>query len=643
MGGGKPRRNPKQPGKPAPKAPALPRQAFPPRGVALLALLVAAVAVIPFLPVLRYPFVDWDDFWNFTRNEHIRSFSSENVHWMLTTGHLGVWQPAAWFATAAQYQMFDGASETTFSHGMHAVNVGLHAISAAAVFFLLLQLLRRGMPERTAAAPAAAGWAAAAGALLWAMHPLRVELVAWASAQPYILSLLAGAVTVLLYLHGQRTDRHVWLAAAFFAYAVSLLSKSITVPLVAVLVILDWHPLRRFEAGWLSPSGRQAWLEKVPFALLSAGVLIVAPLVKRGAGSTMSLEMHGVIERFAQACFGLVFYVWRTLLPTDLSPLYELRLPLDYGQPRYIIPALIVLAVVIGLFVFRRRSRTLVAAAATFVVLLLPVLGFVQSGNQEVADRYAYLPAIALSVLVAGGAFQLWAGGGWRRAGGVAALVVTLAVIPALGVASWRQCGVWASTTALWTHVARLQPESSLAQNGYGFVLLEAGRLVEAERHFRRSLEIKPGNDVAYFNLWRCLREQGKTDELVAAYRAGAEALPHLAEPCAYLGQFHFDRKEYRQAEEAFRAALEREPGNAWAGAGLTGSLYGLREFEAAVAAGQHLLLINPAANEARYNVALALRALGRRDEALREVREVLRRDPDYSSARRLRRQLERR
>ncbi|MHC4609610.1 MAG: tetratricopeptide repeat protein [Planctomycetota bacterium] len=609
------------------------------RTTAVCLLVIVLATAVSFSPAANNEFVDWDDFQNLTRNEHIRSFSAENLYWMATTGHMGVWQPISWLVAAVQYRLFDGADEASFSRGIHIANIVLHAIACLLCLVVVRRLLSLGAPASATQSVVALNLGAMTATLIFAVHPLRVESVAWATAQPYILALIACLAAVWCYLRAyQSSTRRRWLMLSWICFGLSLMCKSIAVPLVLVLLLLDWYPLRRLGDGrrWWGSEVRGVWLEKIPYLMLAACVVVIAPLAKGGAASTMSLDVHGVAQRTAQACYGLVFYVFKTLLPLDLSPIYELRLPLDYTMPRYVVSALIVISVTLGLILVRRHFRSGLVAAASYTVLVFPVLGFLQSGNQEVADRYSYLPCMAWSVLIGAGLMTIWRGGrtfGWIR---IAAGVVTVLAVVSLSVLTWRQCGIWRSTASLWTHAAALQSDSSLAQNGYGYALLQQGELDDAATCFRRAIRIKADNDMAHYNLWNALRQQGKTDELIEAYRHSSRVFPDMAEAHYKLGNIYFRRRQYADAISGYRQALAIVPDHARTHSSLAGALYATGDNQEAIRHARVAIKADPAMGIARYNLALALKAEGRVDEAITELRETLRLDPANTNAQRV-------
>src|SRR5262245_14035959 len=273
---------------------------------------------------------------------------------MFTTFHMGHYQPLAWATLGLDYALW-GMNPA----GYHGTNLLLHGANAALFFALLLALLRRAIPGDRLPREGALRLAAAFGALFFAVHPLRVESVAWITERRDLLSAFFALLALLAYLRMQ--EEPAARSLSLLAYALSLLSKAWGVTLPAVLLVLDVWPLRRF-AG--KEPRRRVFLEKVPYLVLALACAAIAPLAQKEAEAMRPLASHTLLDRTMQAAYGLVFYVRRTLLPTGLSPLYELPDPLDPGEPRFVASALVLGAAATALFLLRRRWPGGLASAA---------------------------------------------------------------------------------------------------------------------------------------------------------------------------------------------------------------------------------------------------------------------------------------
>jgi Flp pilus assembly protein TadD len=592
--------------------------------------IVFLVTLAVFLPALRNGFVEWDDPFTIRDNLHIRGFTAENVSWMFASTYWGHYQPVVWLSYAwdhawASALLGDGRNPAAY----HLTSVVGHALATALVALVGLALLAgAGRARRT-------GLAAGAAALFYGLHPLRVEAVAWATGRGDVLVVVFLLLSLLAYLEfvSSARRRRAWYAASLAAYAGALLSRGTAITFAAVLVCLDVLPLGRLDrgTGFFSPAARRIWLEKLPYVVLAAGCTALALAAKSSSGSMMPLAWHGPLARLAQACYGLVFYPAKTVLPLGLSPIYELRLPLHPTAPRFLLSFAAVAGLVVAVVLLRKRLPHLAVTAAVYALLLAPVLGFGQAGNQLAADRYATLAAIPLALL-AGAGLATWlrsASPSGRRAVAAVALLV-------LAGSSWlsvRQIGHWHDTTALWDVAVRRSPESSIAHNGYGWVRLQAKRHVEAESSFRRAIELQPGNDKAHANLWTLLREQGRTEDLIEALRMSVRVFPTYVDAHYALGAALQQAGRLEEAKRAYHGALRLNPQHVRARSNLgqisidEGDAAGaLRQLEPAVAA-------DPKDVVARIRLAMALHQQGRRAEAVRQLETVLQIDPRNATA----------
>jgi tetratricopeptide (TPR) repeat protein len=634
-----------------------------PRGPALaLSSIVFALAALAFLPALRQGFVLGDDDYNLVLNPRWRGLSLEDLRWMWTTFYLGHWQPLTWMSFGLEYELWG----TVDAERMHAFNLAIHACSAVLAVFLFERLLGAALGQRASRHPWAVYWAAVFGALLWAVHPLRVESVVWATERRDLLSGLFLIATVLAWLRRQSGGGRGWLAAALGLYALSLTSKAWGMTLPLLLVLLDVYPLRRIEAaggGW-----RGLWrlaLEKAPFLPLALGTAVVAAIAQAGTKAAIPLADHGVMARCAQAAYGVIFYLWKTVAPAGLSTLYLLEEDLDPGRPIYLASLAGVAALVALLWVFRRRKPALLTAFCAYVVLVSPVLGFLQSGAQKVADRYSYLALIPLCAVVAGGAFLLLAEPR-RRA---AAASVGAALIAASIVLSWRQTLVWRDSLTLWSQAAELEPDNYVAQLNVAAVLRKEGRRAEARERSLRSIAANPGkvNTYARFYiglLWledgefekalqawketlavdpadlttltvapRELAQRGRSAEGLALLEAGYAADPAEPELAGLLADFLWATGDRARAERVWREGLTRDPDWSAGRAGLGKALLARGEVAGAERELRAAVDGDAQRGEALVLLGRALRARGQVAEAEAAWSSVPQGDPDFAEA----------
>jgi protein O-mannosyl-transferase len=459
--------------------------------VLLLALAIAAAC----WPVLGNGFVNWDDPTVLVDNAELAG--SHRIQWAFTTTLIGHYQPLSWLAWAVVRSSF-GLAAGAF----HALSLAGHVANGVLVYFVTRELARRATAagdrarRRTAIDAELAGLAAA---LLFVVHPLRVEAVAWASAYPYVLSATFLLLALLAYVKGRRM-------LALAGYVASLLSRASALGFPVVLLGLDIWPLRRTaEHNGLgranSPRDRSSRatpiarliVEKIPFAVAAAA----AAAAEWRARDLASLQEIGVGARLSMAASAPFVYLWHTIWPVRLSPLDALALTPSLDTARLILGA-IGLAAVTALGWTARRSWPIVAVTwLAFLALLAPSLGLAPSGLQATADRYVYVPGLALS-MAAGAAVALsWPSG--RRAG--IALVACTLVVAGLAWRSHVQSTYWHDSIALWSRAATLDPSNDVATYNLAIALAAEGRDEEAVAQYEQTLRLVPDHALARRNL----------------------------------------------------------------------------------------------------------------------------------------------
>src|SRR5438093_8454887 len=305
--------------------------------------LIALVTFVAFLPALQNQFVNWDDAENFLENPHYRGLGWTQLRWMWTTFHLGHYIPLTWMTLGLDYRLW-GMNP----FGYHLTSLLLHAANAVVFFFVVHRILTLALPrpsERGRALAVSAGFAA----LVFAIHPLRVESVAWVTERRDVLSGLFYLLTILMYLRacarGARGRGWYWLSVAVFGCA--LLSKSMVVSLPVVLLILDVYPLRRLGGAlaWWSEPARRVYVEKIPFVLLAAAASAVALMAQLSHNTMVSVVQLSGLGRLALSVYGLSFYLWKPVALVTLSPLYELPPTVNPWAPPFLLSYGLVVAI----------------------------------------------------------------------------------------------------------------------------------------------------------------------------------------------------------------------------------------------------------------------------------------------------------
>ncbi|HET7874803.1 MAG TPA: tetratricopeptide repeat protein [Methylomirabilota bacterium] len=541
--------------------------------------LVATLCFAVFIPSLDGQFLNWDDQVNFVSNPGYRGLGLQQIRWMLTTTLMGHWIPLTWLSFGVNYAL--GGMDPW---GYHLGNLLLHAANAVLFYLVARRLLaaaeaphpflspsgeegvsRPPLPSGDRAGLRGDGrlnLSAGFAALLFAVHPLRVESVAWITERRDVLCGLFFLLAILAYLRGTEGSAPIrpgWRALSLLAFAAALLSKAAAMPLPAVLLLLDIYPLRRAWLGW-----KRLILEKLPWAALAAGAAAIALFALPRGGWVTTYEQYGPVARLAMAAYSFAFYPRKFLWPSDLIPLYELPVLLDPLQWRFVGSAIAVLGVTLALWLARRRWPAGLGAWVYSALMILPVSGIVHSGHQLAHDRYSYLSGLGFALLAGSGA--LWVLG-LRAAGRVGRPVTAVlgvaasAAVLGLGVASWSQSYLWRDSESLWRWAVEMDAACSICRLNLGAAILKddprlaMARIGEGEALFREAIRLRPSYAEAYYNLSLALMAQKRYDEaeqtvetLIRLGRGGA-LVPEL------LGLLYFVQGRYAQAVAPLRQA----------------------------------------------------------------------------------------
>ena len=474
--------------------------------------------------------------------------------------------------------------------------------------------------------------AAGFSALLFAIHPLRVESVAWATERRDVLSAFFLLLTVLSYLKAvdlaNNTSGRRWIAVSAVLYVLSLLAKASGITLPLVLLVLDVYPLRRLGGGagrWFGVDARRVWLEKLPFFIAALAAGAVALAAQQKAGALVTTETHDLAGRIAQGLYGVTFYIVKTLQPTDLAPLYEIPPELHLFHWRVIFAAVVFLLISLGFFLARHRWPAALTGWVAYLLLLAPVLGVAQAGLQLVADRYSYLSCMVWAVLLAtvlSRLWRLWTGVPGR---GVAALfiVIPLFVLFGLSTLTWRQTEIWHDSETLWNHALAASP-SSMAHFHVGRFTAQRGDLAEAEKHLRRAVEINPTNDVIQSNLALVLARQGNLPEATAHFYRALEINPADPATLNNMGITLAQQGKLDEAIQHFQRSLEIKPNDASGHTNMANLLLDRGDVDGATKHLRVAIEIDPADADNHNSLAIISAKRGNLAEATEYLRRVV-------------------
>jgi tetratricopeptide (TPR) repeat protein len=402
-------------------------------------------------------------------------------------------------------------------------------------------------------------WSASFAALVFGVHPLRAESVAWVTERRDVLCGLFFLLAVLAYLVSLDAGaRRGWRFASVTAFAAALLCKAQAVPLPVALLILDVYPLRRLvREGW-----RRLLVEKLPYWVLSlVGGAVAIIAVKSGAAFT-EYAQYGPSARLAMTAYGIVFYPWKWLWPTGLSPLYELPARIEALSWRFLLPWIVIGLVTALLVGVRRQWPAGLAAWAYSALMVLPVVGPLHAGNQLAHDRYSYLSGLGFAVL--GGTGLAWvlraaARGTVRPLMAPVGLAGAALILLGIGSATWVQASAWRDSESLWSWAVEADPKCAICFNNLALAFMTRGQTREAEDALQRSLGLRE-HAMTRNNLGGVLQLQGRTEEAEREYQRAVRLNPRLAQALANLGELYANQERYEDALPPLRRVFQIAP-----------------------------------------------------------------------------------
>ncbi len=554
--------------------------AAPPWLRVLLPIGVAATAFLTFWPALDNEFVNWDDDKLLLECYDWRGLDLPHLQWMFTAGRLGHYQPLTWLSYAIDLRLWGDLDP----RGFHLTSMVFHAFNAVLLYALALRLLRMATDRPGTDSRAGHHLGAALAALLFAAHPLRAESVAWVTERRDVLSAFFLVPCVYCYLRYATARRWAgrWYAASLTLLLLSLMSKAWGITAPALLLVLDFYPLRRLRWGWSHLRSRQAlaaYLDKLPIAALAGWAAYVAARAQSFGDVMKSVETYSLPNRIAQALYGLTFYIGKTLVPASLAPIYEIPEDMNPLAGRFVAAAAAVIALTALLVLVRKRFPAGLTSWVIYGIVLSPVLGLTQSGPQLVADRYSYIACMPWALLAGAALARCWPTGEPAARRGRRALLaagVAVALVAGLAAMTWRQALVWRSSWSLWEHALAVNPDSWNAHNNLAALYEARGDDEQALRHFRAVLAVKDDLAAGWSNVGVILARQGQEEEALQHVRQARTlasnddaVLKQVAGVLLRLGQL-------RESLETYEQVLRLAPGDPQVHAGLAAALWRL-------------------------------------------------------------------
>ncbi len=573
----------------------------------LIIVFLIVASFIAFGRTVGNDLVNFDDYQFITENIHIKSgFNAESIKWAFTATSPDFWHPLTWLSYMLEWSLF-GANAS----GYHLVSLLWH-IGSAILLFLLLSKTTGSL------------WPSAFVAALFALHPLRVESVAWAAERKDVLSVFFGMATLYAYTYYVEKPQVSKYIICLILFVLSLLSKPTLVTLPCVMLLLDYWPLGRWQkalnpikilvsnnASSVKKKGKQLkanpivdkkitkpvkgrrqlagnllW-EKIPFFLLSLSLSIMLLGQLQNNRMMVSLKQISFPDRIMNALVSYVSYLGKTFWPVDLAVFYPYANSLPIWQ--VLGASLFLTGISVAVIYLAKKAPFLAVGWLWYLGVLFPVIGFMQAGDQSIADRYTYFPSIGIAIMLVWGVVYLLPKDKLQKI----IIIPGAIILAALTFLTWQQCGYWKNSIYLFNHALQATKDNYLAHYSLGCAfaaenkhgeaidqylaaikispyydsyynlgisLAAIGRNEEAIERYLTAIKMNPDFAKAHYNLAIALQQRGKVDEAIKSYREAVRIKPEYSSAHINLGDLLEEQLKYDDALYHYRQALSTEP-----------------------------------------------------------------------------------
>lgn len=582
-----------------------------------IVIFLIVFSLIAFGRILGNDFINFDDNKYITENNHIKDgINAKSIKWAFTTSYFSYWHPLTWLSIMLNWSLF-GANAS----GHHLVSLLWH-IGSAILLFLFLSKTTGSL------------WPSAFVAALFALHPLRVESVAWATECKDVLSMFFGMATLYAYAYYAEKPQISKYFLCLLLFALALMSKPMLVTLPFIMLLLDYWPLGRWQKA-LNPVnipvpvnvksvkkkkrhkhavptekklsmhvkkrtyliGNLLW-EKVPFFFLALVLSIGLIGQQQSVGGIASLQQIPFSDRIMNTIVSYVAYLGKTFWPVDLAVFYPYKHSFPIGQ--VLGASLLLLGISIIVVYLARRTPFLTVGWFWYLGVLFPVNGLinVHPTAPAMADRFTYLPSIGIAIMLTWGVIYLLPKEKLRKI----IIIPAMMILAALTFLTWQQCSYWKNSISLFNHTLRSTKNNYLAHTNLGVALDAEGKNDQALAHYLSALKINPLYDKAHYNLAMAFKEQGNIE---ASFKHFQETL--LSNP------------NFPDAHNNIGIILEKY----------------FKKYDEAIYHYEQELKIVPNNPGTHFNLGIALAIKGNLKEAAEHFRRAIDLKPDYEDARR--------
>ncbi len=575
--------------------------------------------------ILQNGFVNYDDDKYITENDFVKSgITRDSLIWAFSTGHASNWHPVTWVS-----HMLDSELYGLKASGHHSTSLLLHISSAVLLLYCLVRMT-------------GALWPSLGVAVLFGIHPLHVESVAWASERKDVLSTFFGLLALVAYLRYVEKRSIVRYAVVIVMFSLGLMAKPMLVTLPFLFLLLDYWPLGRIRFSprqnndgkrpyrdW-KPQLYRIVREKIPLFILVIASSVITTIVQKRGGAMGTLDAIPLLYRIENALISYVSYLTKALIPKDLSCFYP-YISRSVTTSELIASATVLVALTFISVRAIKRAPYFFVGWCWYLGTLVPVIGLVQVGEQSMADRYTYIPMIGIYIIVSWLVYDFTDRLGSRR---FVLKVIAAVVCLTLVFATRNQVTVWRNTEALFLNAIRTTKNNYVAHNNLGNYYKFAGNTEKSDYHYRKAIQSNSEYEKAHHNLALSLHAAGDLENAVKHYEYALGINPRYVMVHHKLGVAYAQLGVPDRAEHHYREALSLDPANAEVHDNFGLLLEGQERPMEALEHYQSALSVNPGYNLSNYHLGLLYQKQNKIDDAIRYYSNAIKLNPGYAQAR---------
>lgn len=574
----------------------------------LVCMFLAVVILIAYWHVQYYDLIDYDDISYITKNRYVKSgLSWDGFIWAMKDTHVGYWHPLTWLSHMLDYQLFRSSAG-----GHHWTNLIFHMANAILLYILL---------KRTTGNV----WKSAFVAAVFAVHPLNVESVAWIAERKNVLSTFLWLLAMWFYVRYVEHPAILRYTLLVLTFSLGLMAKPMLVTLPFVLLLFDYWPLNRLTTR---KDLYRLIVEKIPLFILTLLMSVFTFIATRHEGAVISFDALSVGDRVSSAILSYVKYLGKIFWPENLAVFYPYTTHIDLFR---IAGAFLVIICISGFVIYlSRHYRYILVGWLWYLGTLVPVIGFIQAGEQAMADRYIYVPGIGLFIMIAWGIPDLLKK--WPKKEVI--LTVSAGAVLCISImCTFIQVTYWKNSVTLFEHALKVTQDNYLAHNNLGVALLNQGKSDGAARHFDLAIQIKRDYPAAHTNMGLVLASQGKLEQAIYYYHEALRIKGNDEKARNNLGIAYASMGRFDEAMKRFREALEINPDNADAYNNMGSAMARQGKLKESLRYYEKALQLDADHAMAHNNMGLALANSGRSDEAIVHFTTALSINPNYGEA----------